>query len=135
VLVAMQCGSRLALDHVLDNGSAAAATAVLRPAFASDAILSTDGNPSYWVVATELEIAAGRFVASYDGPGGDGVWHVQNVNAQDSRLKGWMVGFHGVATKYLHHYLGWRRPIDRLRDAVTPQQFLFHALCAEYVNT
>jgi hypothetical protein len=42
--------------------------------------------------------------------------------------------FHGVATKYLHHYLGWRRLLDRFKDSVTGQQFLFHALRTEYVN-
>ncbi len=29
------------------------------------------------------------------------VYHIQNVNAYDSRLKGWMHRFNGVATKYL----------------------------------
>ena len=135
VLVAMQRGSRRATDHILSDGTAATMTVALRPALAADAVLSTDGNPSYRGVAASLGIEAGRFVASYDGPGGDGVWHVQNVNAYDSRLKGWMVRFHGVATKYLHHYLGWRRLLDRFQDAVTPQQFLFHALRTEYVNT
>jgi transposase-like protein len=134
VWVAMQRGTRLATDQVLSDGSATAMTAVLRPAVAPDAVLSTDGNPSYRVVATALGIGAGRFVASYDGHGGDGVWHVQNVNAYDSRLKGWMARFHGVATQYLHHYLGWRRLLDRFQDAVTPQQSLFHALRQEYIN-
>ena len=34
-----------------------------------------------------------------------GVYHLQNVNAYDSRLKNWMGRFHGVATKYLENYL------------------------------
>ncbi|MDD1650500.1 MAG: transposase [Methylococcaceae bacterium] len=132
--VAMQRGTRLATDQVLSDGSATAMTAVLRPAVAPDALLSTDGNPSYRVVATALGIGASRFVASYAGHGGDGVWHVQNVNAYDRRLKGWMARFHGVATQYLHYYLGWRRLLDRFQEAVTPQQFLFHALRQEYIN-
>lgn len=28
-----------------------------------------------------------------------GVYHVQNVNAYDSRLKSWIRRFHGVATR------------------------------------
>lgn len=135
VLVAMQRGTRLETDQVLENRSATTMTAALQPRLAHDAVLSTDGNPSYRVVAVNLGIEAGRFVASYDGPGGDGVWHVQNVNAYHSRLKGWMGRFHGVATKYLHNYLGWRRLLDRFCDAVTPQQFLFHALQPGYVNS
>jgi hypothetical protein len=35
------------------------------------------------------------------------------VNAYDSRLKGWIRRFHGVATPYLDSYLGWFRAIDR----------------------
>jgi hypothetical protein len=42
-----------------------------------------------------------------------GVYHVQNVNAYDSRLKDWIRRFHGVATRYLDSYLGWFRAIDR----------------------
>jgi hypothetical protein len=41
------------------------------------------------------------------------VYHVQNVNAYDSRLKEWMRRFHGIATHYLANYLDWRRLIDR----------------------
>lgn len=85
--VAMQRGTGLEADQVLENRSAATMTAALRPRLAHDAALSTDGNPSYRVVAVNLGIEAGRFVASHDGPGG-GVWHVQNVNAYHSRLKG-----------------------------------------------
>lgn len=135
VLVAVQRGTRLVTDRVLDDLSAATMTAVLRPALAADAVLSTDGNPSYRGVATNLGIQAGHFVASYDGPGGDGVWHVQNVNAYDSRLKGWMGRFHGVATKYLGNYLGWRRLLDRFQDSLTAQQFLFYALRPHYLNS
>lgn len=135
VVVAMQRGSRIATDHVLDDLSAASLTEALRPALGCDAVLSTDGNSSYPVVARNLGIEAGSFVASYHGHGGWGVWHVQNVNAYDRRLKGWMERFHGVATKYLHHYLGWRRLLDRFKESVTRQQFMFHALRVEYVNT
>ncbi len=35
------------------------------------------------------------------------VYHIQNVISYHSRLKQWMQPFHGVATKYLNHYLGW----------------------------
>ncbi|RUM73192.1 MAG: hypothetical protein DSZ09_00190, partial [Sulfurovum sp.] len=33
-----------------------------------------------------------------------------------SRLKRWMVRFHGVSTKYLNSYLGWRRIIDTQKE-------------------
>ena len=43
------------------------------------------------------------------------VFHVQNVNAYDSRLKAWMLRFHGVTTAYLANYPGWRRLLDHFR--------------------
>jgi hypothetical protein len=42
-----------------------------------------------------------------------GAWHIQNVNAYHSRLKGWLARFKGVATSYLTNYLGWFRALDR----------------------
>ena len=44
--------------------------------------------------------------------GRDKAFHVQNVNAYHSRLKGWMRRFNGVATERLPNYLGWRRQLE-----------------------
>ena len=41
--------------------------------------------------------------------GREKTFHVQTVNAYHSRLKNWMVRFHGVATERLPCYLAWRR--------------------------
>jgi transposase-like protein len=98
VALAIQRGVRIATDRVLPCLSAEALTEALRPALGPDAVLSTDGKTAYGIVAANLGIAAGSFVASYDGYGGAGTWHVQNLNAYISRLKGWMFRFRGVAT-------------------------------------
>ena len=55
--------------------------------------------------------------------GTNGIVHVQNVNAYDSRLKPWTKRFHGVATKYLENYLGWMRLLDREKN-ITAKQLL-----------
>ncbi len=57
-----------------------------------------------------------------------GAFHIQNVNAYDSRLKGWMKRFHGVSTKYLKHYLGWRRLLEHYRTGLTTLLCLLEAL-------
>lgn len=44
--------------------------------------------------------------------GREKAFHVQNVNAYHSRLKGWMRRFNGVATERLPNYLGWRRQLE-----------------------
>lgn len=133
VVVAVQRGTSFEFDHVLAHGTAVALTEALRPVLSADAVLSTDGNAAYWTVAKELGVASGSFIAAYHGHGGDGVWHVQSVNRYDSSLKTWMTRFRGVATKYLANYLGWRRLLDRFKDNLTPQQFLFHALRTAYL--
>ncbi len=132
VVVAVQRGTQVAFDQVLERATANALTQALRPVLGADAVLSTDGNASYWTVADELKVESGFFVSQYHGKGGNGPWHVQSVNRYDSSLKSWMARFRGVATKYLANYLGWRRLLDRFRDKLTPEQFLFHALRTSY---
>jgi hypothetical protein len=66
----------------------------------------------------------------------EGIYHIQNVNAYMSRLKGWMARFTqaepsstaGVATKYLKSYLGLRRTIEREGQRLTPQRWIVCAL-------
>lgn len=55
-----------------------------------------------------------------------GAWHIQNGNAYHSRLKGWIGCFHGVATRYLHHYLCWFRAIDRCSPGHLPPSHLLN---------
>jgi hypothetical protein len=52
-----------------------------------------------------------------------GAVHVQNVNAYHSRLRGWLRAFHGVATRYLPNYLGWRWILDA-RRILSPESLL-----------
>ena len=55
-------------------------------------------------------------------------WHINNVNAYHSRLKEWLRPFHGVATKNLSHYLGWRRTLEAFGHGKEPGQWLSSAL-------
>jgi len=41
-----------------------------------------------------------------------GIYHIQHINAYDSRLKQFMVEFHGVATKYLANDMYWFKWIE-----------------------
>ena len=51
-----------------------------------------------------------------------GIFHLQHVNSYHGHLKEWIAGiFHGVATKYLSHYLGWRRALTG-GEALTPDR-------------
>ena len=115
-------------DFILEKADKAHIGAVLKPLLATDVILCTDGEKALAAVAKEMGIthrpvnlAAGQRVVA-------GVYHVQNVNAYDSRLKEWMRRFHGVATHYLGNYLGWRRLIERHDREISPDNFLRAAL-------
>ena len=55
-------------------------------------------------------------------------FHLNNVNAYHSRLKEWLRRFHGVATKNLPKYLGWRRTLEALGQQITPQAMILGAI-------
>ena len=55
-------------------------------------------------------------------------FHIQKMVVFDRRLKTWMVRFHGVATKYLPNYLGWRQCLERFAETLTPSLFLAQAI-------
>ncbi len=102
--------------------------AALKSIMADDAILCTDGSKALGAAAREIGIvhrsinltAGVRVIAK--------VYHVQNVNAYDSRLKEWVRRFHGIATRYLANYLGWRRMIDQASDSLSPRAIVLAAL-------
>lgn len=111
-------------DFVLEKADKAHIGAALKPILASDAILCTDSGKALGAAAREIGIthrtinlAAGIRVLAK-------VYHVQNVNAYDSRLKTWIRRFNGVATHYLSNYLGWRRLVDRNPKGLSPAAFL-----------
>ncbi len=54
--------------------------------------------------------------------------HINNVNGYHGRLKEWLRPFHGVATAYLDHYLGWRRTIEALGSDAGQQDWLRSAI-------
>ena len=100
--------------------------AVLTPIIDKDAVLCTDGAAVYSAFSRLTGIK--HEVIKSKGPRARGPFHIQNVNAFDSRLKEWMERFHGVATKYLGNYLGWRRMLERYQNQINPDICLFEAV-------
>jgi hypothetical protein len=47
------------------------------------------------------------------------VYHVQNVNNLDIRLRKFMSSFNGVATKYLQNYLNWFLVLEKIKNSTT----------------
>jgi transposase-like protein len=55
-------------------------------------------------------------------------FHLNNVNAYHGRLKEWLRRFHGVATKNLPNYLGWRRTLEALDQNATSAAMILGAI-------
>jgi transposase-like protein len=55
-------------------------------------------------------------------------FHINNVNAYHGRLKEWLRRFHGVATKNLPNYLGWRRTLEAMGQAASSTAMILGAI-------
>jgi transposase-like protein len=98
----------------------------LPPVIAPDVLLVTDGHPAYPAFARKAGISH-RAVNLAAGVRVAGALHVQNVNAYHGRFKQWLRRFHGVASRYLPNYLGWRWALDGGRIS-SPEMLLRSAL-------
>lgn len=85
----------------------------LKPLMGEEIVLCSDGNSIYRSFAKDENIPHKRVIGSDNVYVVDKIFHIQNLNAYVSRLKSWMARFHGVATKYLQNYLGWRRVLEK----------------------
>lgn len=115
-------------DFKLDKLDARHVRAVLQPLIDQEAALCSDGAAVYTAFARATGITHQIVHARPGQRVRDGAFHIQNVNAYHSRLKDWMRRFHGVATKYLVNYLGWRRMLERYRQAIQPVHCLQEAV-------
>ncbi|WP_439886126.1 IS1595 family transposase [Pseudomonas sp. MBLB4123] len=92
----------------------------LMPLIDQESVLCTDGAAVY---ASFARVQGITHQVVHARPGQrvrQGAFHLQNVNAYHSRLKNWMTRFHGVATRYLPNYLGWRRMLERYQHGIRP---------------
>ena len=104
------------LDFVTGKGALTQAQLhhCLLPVIDKDVLLVTDSHAAYRAFAREAGISH-QAVNLRAGIRVQGAAHVQNVNAYHSRLRQWLGPFHGVATRHLPNYLGWRWILDARR--------------------
>lgn len=98
------------------------------PLIDRESVLCTDGAAVYAAFARTRGITHQVVHARSGQRVREGAFHIQNVNAYHSRLKSWMARFHGVATRYLVNYLGWRRMLERYLHAIQPAHCLQEAV-------
>lgn len=88
---------------------------LLRGKLADGALISTDRTRVYNRAIAELDSAVHRSFASADHG-------INRVNNMHSNLKGFLRGFHGVATRRLANYLAWFKWRLSFSHARTPQE-------------
>ncbi len=115
-------------DAVLEKADKPTMTCLLGQVLAPDAVLCTDGAAVYRAVSRRFAFVHRRINLSAGKRVCYRAFHIQHVNAYHSRLKNWMTHFNGVATRYLPHYLGWRRMLERFSTSLTPKLVLQHAM-------
>jgi ribosomal protein L16 Arg81 hydroxylase len=64
-------------------------------------VLCSDSHRSYTAFAKDIQVEHKKFNASKGQRKADKIYHVQNVNNMDKRLRAFMQPFNGVATKSL----------------------------------
>ena len=97
------------IDFILDKVNSEEFKQKLSGRLAAQTILCTDGQRAYNGVCQKKgllhKVVKGHQVL-------EGRFHINHVNAYHSHLKRWHRKFHGTATKYLAHYLGWFRTLE-----------------------
>ena len=115
-------------DAVLPKLNRASMAAALGDVLAGAETFCCDGGKSIVAFAR----GAGLPVHVLPAPGGlrpdAPQFHINNVNGYHSRFKEWMRRFHGVATKNLPNYLGWRRSLEALAQEATPKRWILGAV-------
>ena len=111
------------MDAILFKSNQDTLAEVMVPVVDEDALLCSDKKTSYKAFANKYHFTLKTINASAKEYVKEGIYHIQNVNAYDSRLKAWMKRFNGVATKYLESYLGWMRLLDGEKN-LTPERLL-----------
>ena len=96
-------------DFVFEELSQKNISQSLKPILAKDAILCTDGSSLYKAFTKKENISHYRLITLDNQRVIGKEFHIQNVNAYMSKLKTWIRKFNGVGTRYLPHYLGWKR--------------------------
>lgn len=99
----------------------------LKPRIQKGSVLCTDSKHGYKKFTRAEGIQHVTLNASQKERVKDGVYHIQNVNAYQSRLKGWIASFNGVSSKYLGNYLEWFRLSSGVSEGLlsySPQSFL-----------
>ncbi len=80
-------------------------------------VLCSDSHRSYIAFAKSSSLTHKKFNASKGQRSVDKIYHVQNINNMDMRLRKFMDSVNGVATKYLQNYLNWFLVLEKIKNS------------------
>lgn len=133
VLTAVARGSRASLIAPLPSVPSRKTVAdVLRPVVKKDSVLCSDSSSVYPKLKDDLGVIVRQIPR---GMHSLGPYHINNVNALHSRIKGWLRPFRGVASRHLPSYLAWFRFFDMHRTAHASEDFMLDSIGALENNT
>ncbi|MRI34336.1 IS1595 family transposase ISEnu2 [Endozoicomonas sp. OPT23] len=105
--------NRHTVDGVLENESANELCRHLNGCISIEATVCADAHLAHEKLAEKLGFEFKELVTSAGQHVLEGIYHIQHVNSYHSDLKRWIGGvFRGVATRYLPHYLAWKRDLS-----------------------
>lgn len=111
------------VDAILPDKSTRSIKIALGSKVCRENILCIDGGNALWGFVCQEKIPCKVITADKHVHERSPIFHIQNVNGYHRRLKEWMARFHGVSTKYLPSYLGWRRIYEQGK-ALTPTAWM-----------
>ncbi len=111
---------RHTVDGILKNESADELCRHLNGRISISATVCADAHLAHEKLAEKLGFEFKELVTSAGQHVLEGIYHIQHVNTYHSHLKRWIRGaFHGVATRYLPHYLAWMRDLTGTIELTT----------------
>jgi transposase-like protein len=81
-------------------------------------VLCSDKHVSYAAYSNEHQIPHKTIMASHNQRVTEKIYHVQNVNNMDKRLRDFLRPRNGVASKYLQNYLNWFLVMEKIKNQV-----------------
>ncbi len=112
--------NRNTVDGVLENESANELCRHLNGRISIQATVCADAHLAHEKLADKLGFDFKELVTSAGQHVVEGIYHIQTVNSYHRHLKRWIGSvFQGVATRYLPHYLAWRRELTAANKLTT----------------
>lgn len=127
VLVAMDRTRKIVMSVKMTSRKTVDIETAFNDRLNQDAVLLSDGATAYKNIGKKHNIEV-RVVLANPKRKKAGLNHINNVNNYDSKLKTWMVRFKGVATKYLHNYIGWHRYLENQKEVLNNKRMLVDAI-------